>query len=204
MEKQHAAGLLLRRLAGDAGRLYDCARSCGTAARSRSTIRTASAPQISDSDLYLHAEGTLYEAYRTLGAHIVERGVAACASRCGRRTPERHRGRRVQRLGHPPPSHAAAQRRRLGNFHSRARRGHAVQVPRALALRRLSSSSRPTRTRSAARCRRNRRRWSGSSTATSGRTRSGWKRAPKRTAESADVDLRSAPGIVAARPAGRC
>jgi 1,4-alpha-glucan branching enzyme len=29
-------------------------------------------PQISDTDLYLHTEGTLHEAYRTMGAHIVE------------------------------------------------------------------------------------------------------------------------------------
>jgi 1,4-alpha-glucan branching enzyme len=29
-------------------------------------------PQLSDTDLYLHTEGTLHEAYRTLGAHIVE------------------------------------------------------------------------------------------------------------------------------------
>jgi 1,4-alpha-glucan branching enzyme len=29
-------------------------------------------PQISDSDLYLHTEGTLHEAWRTLGAHIIE------------------------------------------------------------------------------------------------------------------------------------
>ena len=29
-------------------------------------------PLISDSDLYLHTEGTLHEAYRSLGAHIVE------------------------------------------------------------------------------------------------------------------------------------
>ncbi len=28
-------------------------------------------PQISDSDLYLHTEGTLFESYRSLGAHIV-------------------------------------------------------------------------------------------------------------------------------------
>src|SRR5579864_420123 len=27
-------------------------------------------PQLSDSDLYLHTEGTLYEAYRTFGAHV--------------------------------------------------------------------------------------------------------------------------------------
>ncbi len=29
-------------------------------------------PQLSDTDLYLHTEGTLHEAYRTLGAHVVE------------------------------------------------------------------------------------------------------------------------------------
>jgi 1,4-alpha-glucan branching enzyme len=29
-------------------------------------------PQLSDTDLYLHTEGTLHEAYRTLGAHLVE------------------------------------------------------------------------------------------------------------------------------------
>jgi 1,4-alpha-glucan branching enzyme len=34
-------------------------------------------PQLSDSDLYLHTEGTLHEAWRTLGAHLVEcQGVA--------------------------------------------------------------------------------------------------------------------------------
>ena len=45
-------------------------------------------PQISDSDLYLHTEGTLYEGWRTLGAHVVRsrRRRAACASPCGRRT----------------------------------------------------------------------------------------------------------------------
>ena len=31
-------------------------------------------PQLSDVDLHLHGEGTLFEAYRTLGAHVVESG----------------------------------------------------------------------------------------------------------------------------------
>src|SRR6185295_7922037 len=31
-------------------------------------------PLISDSDLYLHSEGTLYEAYRALGAHAIVSG----------------------------------------------------------------------------------------------------------------------------------
>ena len=33
-------------------------------------------PQLSDSDLYLHTEGTLHEAWRTLGAHLIESGGA--------------------------------------------------------------------------------------------------------------------------------
>ena len=34
-------------------------------------------PQISESDLYLHSEGTLYEAWQTFGAHpVVSAGVA--------------------------------------------------------------------------------------------------------------------------------
>ena len=49
-------------------------------------------------------------------------------------------GRRVQRLGHAPPSHAAAQRRRLGALHARSRGGRLVQVQRALALRRLPAA----------------------------------------------------------------
>ena len=41
-------------------------------------------PQISESDLYLHTEGTLYEAWLTLGAHPVvseEIGRASCRER---------------------------------------------------------------------------------------------------------------------------
>ena len=33
-------------------------------------------PQISDSDLYLYTEGTLHEAWRTLGAHVMDAGAA--------------------------------------------------------------------------------------------------------------------------------
>ena len=42
-------------------------------------------PQLSDTDLYLHTEGTLHEAYRTFGAHVVD---------CGRR-----RRRALRRVG---------------------------------------------------------------------------------------------------------
>jgi len=37
-------------------------------------------PQLSDNDLYLHTEGTLYEAYRSLGAHLVT-AEGACGVR---------------------------------------------------------------------------------------------------------------------------
>ena len=47
------------------------------------------APIITDFDLHLHGEGTLYEAWNTLGAHLARRSTAsrAFASPSGRRTP---------------------------------------------------------------------------------------------------------------------
>ena len=59
--------------------------------------------------------------------------------------------RRVQRLGHPPPSHAPAQRRRVGDLHSRR---WAKARPTSTTSGRASpatSRSRPTPTRSTAR-----------------------------------------------------
>ena len=46
-------------------------------------------PLLSDFDLYLHGEGTHYESYGTLGAHLSPsaRAWPACASPCGRPTP---------------------------------------------------------------------------------------------------------------------
>src|SRR5579883_3134239 len=77
-------------------------------------------PLISDTDLYLHTEGTLYEAYRTFGAHVTcGRSAGRPFRGVGSQRAECHGDRRVQRLGHPPPSDAPAERRRLGDFPAR-------------------------------------------------------------------------------------
>src|SRR5579872_880929 len=71
MEKQHAAGFYVASLEGSPtpyriqARLFD-----GAAIDFEDPYRFP--PLISDFDLHLHAEGTLYEAYETLGAHVVE------------------------------------------------------------------------------------------------------------------------------------
>src|SRR5205085_7106845 len=70
MEKEHAQGFFVATLDGEPGpyairaRLWD-----GRAVEIEDPYRFG--PQISDSDLYLHSEGTLNEAYRALGAHAV-------------------------------------------------------------------------------------------------------------------------------------
>lgn len=71
MVKQHAAGFYCATLAGDPrhyrvqARLHD-----GTSVDFDDPYRYP--PLITDFDLHLHSEGTLQEAYNTLGAHIVE------------------------------------------------------------------------------------------------------------------------------------
>src|SRR3954447_15081072 len=76
MEKQHAQGFFCAAMDGDAApyiiraRLWD-----GREIDIDDPYRFG--PQISDSDLYLHTEGTLNEAWRSLGAHIVTTGGAA-------------------------------------------------------------------------------------------------------------------------------
>ncbi|MGA7240039.1 MAG: 1,4-alpha-glucan branching protein GlgB [Bryobacteraceae bacterium] len=74
MEKLHAGGFFCAQLPGTPGdymlrlKLWD-----GREIEIDDPYRYG--PQISDSDIYLHTEGTLYEAYRTLGAHVSEAGV---------------------------------------------------------------------------------------------------------------------------------
>ncbi len=71
MDKQHAQGFFCGALDGQQeayrihARLYD-----GREIVIDDPYRFG--PLISDTDLYLHGEGNLHEAYRTLGAHIVE------------------------------------------------------------------------------------------------------------------------------------
>ena len=74
MEKLHPDGFFCAQLPGSPGdyrlrlRLWD-----GREIEIDDPYRYG--PQISDSDLYLHTEGTLYEAWRTLGAHVTTSGV---------------------------------------------------------------------------------------------------------------------------------
>ncbi len=71
MEKRHAQGFFCAVLPGDPrpyrlrARLWD-----GSEIELDDPYRYG--PQISDTDLYLHTEGTLYEAYKVLGAHLGE------------------------------------------------------------------------------------------------------------------------------------
>ncbi len=71
MEKRHAQGFFCAVLSGDPrpyrlrARLWD-----GHEIDLEDPYRFG--PQISDTDLYLHTEGTLYEAYKVLGAHLVD------------------------------------------------------------------------------------------------------------------------------------
>ncbi len=76
MEKKHEQGFFCGFMAGDPrpyrlrARLWD-----GRAVEFDDPYRFG--PLISDSDLYLHTEGTLYEAYRSLGAHLTNVGGIA-------------------------------------------------------------------------------------------------------------------------------
>jgi 1,4-alpha-glucan branching enzyme len=69
MAKRHEGGFFVAAIMGDPGhyrirvRLWD-----GRETEFEDPYRFG--PQVSDVDLHLHAEGTLYEAYKTLGAHI--------------------------------------------------------------------------------------------------------------------------------------
>ena len=76
MQKQHDQGFFCASLNGDPERYTIRARLWdGREIEIDDPYRYG--PQISDTDLYLHTEGTLHEAYRTLGAHLVEsEGVA--------------------------------------------------------------------------------------------------------------------------------
>jgi 1,4-alpha-glucan branching enzyme len=71
MIKQHARGFFVATLNGDPAtyliraRLFD-----GCEIEIDDPYRFG--PQLSDTDLYLHTEGTLLEAWRTLGAHVIE------------------------------------------------------------------------------------------------------------------------------------
>jgi 1,4-alpha-glucan branching enzyme len=69
MEKEHAQGFFCTSLAGDPSAYFIRAKLWdGREIDIDDPYRYS--PQISDSDIYLHTEGTLYEAYKALGAHV--------------------------------------------------------------------------------------------------------------------------------------
>jgi 1,4-alpha-glucan branching enzyme len=71
MAKMHAQGFFCATLNGDPQPYAICARLWdGREAAIDDPYRFG--PRISDADLYLHTEGTLHEAWRTLGAHITD------------------------------------------------------------------------------------------------------------------------------------
>jgi 1,4-alpha-glucan branching enzyme len=71
MAKMHAQGFFCATLNGDPQPYTICARLWdGSDVVIDDPYRFG--PRISDADLYLHTEGTLHEAWRTLGAHITE------------------------------------------------------------------------------------------------------------------------------------
>jgi len=71
MEKQHEQGFFCASLNGEPERYLIRARLwSGREIEIDDPYRYG--PQISDTDIYLHGEGTLHEAYRTLGAHLTE------------------------------------------------------------------------------------------------------------------------------------
>ena len=71
MEKQNAQGFFCASLNGDPQR-YTLRMKLWDAREAEIEDPYRFGPMISDSDLYLHTEGTLHEAWRALGAHIVE------------------------------------------------------------------------------------------------------------------------------------
>ncbi len=71
MERQHDQGFFCASLSGEPGRYTIRAKLWGgREIQIDDPYRYGT--QISDTDLYLHTEGTLHEAYRTLGAHLAD------------------------------------------------------------------------------------------------------------------------------------
>src|SRR5215469_12328605 len=76
MEKKHAQGFFCGTLAGEP-RCYRLRATLWGASEIEIDDPYRYGPQLSDTDLYLHTEGTLNEAYRVLGAHSITMNGAA-------------------------------------------------------------------------------------------------------------------------------
>ncbi len=71
MEKRHAQGFFCAGLSGDP-RAYRLRAKLWDGREIEFDDPYRFGPQLSDTDLYLHTEGTLYEAYKVLGAHLLD------------------------------------------------------------------------------------------------------------------------------------
>ena len=205
MAKQHAAGLLLRRARRRPRRLPHPRAPVGRQRPSRSTTPIASARRSP-----IPTFTCTPKARSTRATHAWARTSSTVEGVAGVRfavwAPNAEnvtRGRRFQRVGHPPPSHAARNGGVWEIFIPGPRRRHGVQILRPLALRRLpAAEGRPLRLllRDAAEIGVGRvghlRRYQWHDAAwMEARAKTDWLKSPI-------VDLRSPPGILAARPAG--
>ena len=148
-------------------------------------------PMLTDYDLHLLGEGTHWQSYEQLGAHLrTVDGVTGVNFAVWAPNAESvaHR-RRLQQVGSPQPRDAEAHpQRRVGTVHPRHRRGHALQVRREAPRRprRREVRSVRLRRRSAAAHREHRHR---PRTATSGTTPSGWPAAPQHNGLDAPMSV---------------
>ncbi len=159
-------------------------------------------PSLGELDLYLIGEGRheeLYDAPRRPRARA--RGLrTAPRSPSGHRPRARSPGRRLQRLGRPrPPASLARRERRLGALHPGPRLGQPLQVRDPARRRAAPAEGRSGRSRRRGTSRERVRRLPGA--ARVGRRRLARAARHRRSVRRADLDLRGAPGLVAAQHA---
>ena len=128
LERVHDAGLFAGRLSNGSRRYRVRARFGERQVEIEDPYRFP--PILSDFDLYLlgegHAPASLRQARRAPDGARRRRGRRLRGVRAER--PAGQRGRRFQSLGRPPPRHARARQRLLGNLRARRARRRQIQV----------------------------------------------------------------------------
>ena len=160
---------------------------------------------LTERDIYLFREGSISRPTRSSARILRARRRQRARSAVWAPNAERSRSSATSTAGtrRASAAHAAATTPASGRASSRASARRALQVPHRVALRRLSRSTRPIRSRSAASRRRAPPRcvwrldydWSDGEWMRNART--------AQRARRADVDLRGAPRLLAARARGR-
>ena len=102
-------------------------------------------PQLGELDMHLFSEGNHRQIGRVFGSQVIEVDGAGCAfRRMGTQCAARLGGRQLQRLGRPPPSHAAALSiRRVGAVHSALAAWRHLQVRDSRPQRHRAAEGRP-------------------------------------------------------------